>query len=91
MRLDTNLPSRTLGSRPCRVTLRLKNGQTYSREVQHSKGGPEVPMTGDELESKFTDCARQVLGESAAQRVLDDLDRLETLKDIRPLCQVLSG
>jgi 2-methylcitrate dehydratase PrpD len=91
MRLDNNLPSRDLGSRPCRVTLRLKNGQTYSREVQHSKGGPEAPMTADELKGKFTDCARQTLSESAANQVLDDLDRLETLKDIRPLCQLLLG
>jgi 2-methylcitrate dehydratase PrpD len=91
MRLDNNLSSRDLGSRPCRVTLRLKNGQTYSREVQHSKGGPEVPMTADELKAKFTDCARQTLNESATKRVLDDLDRLETLKDIRPLCQLLMG
>jgi 2-methylcitrate dehydratase PrpD len=91
MRLDNNLPSRDLGSRPCRVTLRLKNGQTYSREVQHSKGGPEAPMTADELKGKFTDCARQTLSESATKRVLEDLDRLETLKDIRPLCQLLMG
>ncbi len=91
MRLDNNLPSHNLGSRPCRVTLRLKNGQTYSREVQHSKGGPEDPMTADELKGKFTDCARQTLSESETNRVLDDLDRLETLKDIRPLCQLLMG
>ena len=91
MRLDNNLPSRDLGSRPCRVTLRLKNGQTYSREVQHSRGGPEVPMTADELKGKFTDCARQTLSESATKRILDDLERLETLKDIRPLCELLLG
>ena len=91
MRLDNNLPSRDLGSRPCRVTLRLKNGQTHSREVQHSKGGPEFPMTADELKTKFTDCARQTLSEASTQRALDDLNRLETLPDIRPLCQLLRG
>ena len=91
MRLDNNLPSRELGSRPCRVTLRLKNGQTYSREVQHSKGGPEAPLTADELKGKFTDCARQTLSESSTQRVSDYLDQLDTLKDIRPLCQLLMG
>ena len=91
MRLDNNLPSRDLGSRPCRVTLRLKNGQTYSREVQHSKGGPEAPLTADELKGKFTDCARQTLSESSTQRVSDYLDQLDTLKDIRPLCQLLMG
>jgi hypothetical protein len=48
-------------------------------------------MTADELKGKFTDCARQTLSESAAKRVLDDLNQLETLKDIRPLCQLLLG
>ncbi len=91
MRLDNNLPSRTLGSRPCRVTLRLKNGQTYSREVQHSKGGPEVPMTADELKRKFTDCARQTLSESSTAHALEYLEQLDTVKDIRPLCQLLLG
>ncbi len=46
-------------------------------------------MTADELKGKFTDCARQTLSDGATQRVLDDLNRLETLKDIRPLCQLL--
>src|SRR5215468_10052142 len=48
-------------------------------------------MTADELKSKFTDCARQTLNESATKRVLDDLDRLETLKGIRPLSQLSWG
>src|SRR5215467_514831 len=91
MRLDNNLPSTDLGSRPCRVTLRLKNGQTYSRVVQNAKGSPEFPLSVDELKAKFTDCARQTLNESATKRVLDDLDRLETLEDIRPLSQLLLG
>ena len=91
MRLDNNLPSTDLGSRPCRVTLRLKNGQTYSREVQNAKGSPEFPLTADELKAKFTDCARQTLSEGSTQRALDDLNQLETLKDIRPLCQLLMG
>jgi 2-methylcitrate dehydratase PrpD len=91
MRLDNNLPSTDLGSRPCRITLRLKNGQTHSRVVQNAKGSPEFPLTAEELKAKFTDCARQTLNESATKRVLDDLDRLETLNDIRPLCQLLLG
>ena len=91
MTLDNNLPSTDLGSRPCRVTLRLKNGQTYSRVVQNAKGSPEFPLTADELKAKFTDCARQTLSDGSTQRVLDDLNRLETVGDIRPLCQLLMG
>ena len=50
MRLDPDLKARGPGGRPCRVTVRLQNGQSYSREAQHAKGSPEVPMS--EAETK---------------------------------------
>ncbi|MEX0805627.1 MAG: MmgE/PrpD family protein [Candidatus Binatia bacterium] len=91
MRLDKSLKAINEGSRPCRVTVRLKDGQTYSREVQHAKGGPEVPMTTEELKAKFTECARQALDESSTRRALETIERLETLQDIRPLCKLLQA
>lgn len=91
MRLDPNLKPRDEGSRPCRVTLRLTNGQTYSREVQHAKGGPEVPLTPNELKAKFTECARLAISASSAEQALEYVERLETLEDIRPLCRLLIG
>ena len=91
MRLDTNLKKTDAADRPCRVTVRLKNGQSFSREAQHAKGGPEFPMTEDELRAKFTECARQTLSESAATRVLEFIERLATVDNIRPLCAILSA
>ncbi len=91
MSVDNTLKASDAGSRPCRVTVRLKSGQTLAREVQHAKGGPEVPMTQDELRAKFTECARQAIDESAAERLREHVERLETLDDIRPLCQLLAG
>jgi 2-methylcitrate dehydratase PrpD len=89
MRLDNNLKAENEGGRPCRVTIRLKNGQTYTREAQHAKGSPEVPMTAEELKTKFTECARQAISEGSAQQVMECVERLETLEDIRPLCELL--
>ncbi len=91
MRLDPNLKARDAGGRPCRVTIRLKNGQTYTREVQHAKGSPEVPMTEDELRGKFTECARQAISDSSARRALEFIERLETLENVGPLCKLLAG
>ena len=71
--------------------MRLKNGETHVREVQHAKGGPEVPMTEDELEAKFTECARQAIGESEATRALASIKRLETLESVRALAELLRG
>jgi 2-methylcitrate dehydratase PrpD len=91
MRLDTNLKKIDPAGRPCRVTVRLKNGQSYTREAQHAKGGPEFPMTEAELEAKFFDCAKEVMPVDMAQQALDYVARLETLDNIRPLCERLSG
>ncbi|MGH7875314.1 MAG: MmgE/PrpD family protein [Candidatus Binatia bacterium] len=91
MKLDPNLKKTDAAGRPCRVTIRLKNGQTFSREAQHAKGGPEFPMTEAELKAKFLGCARHAIDEKSAERALADIERLETLSDIRPLCDILRG
>lgn len=91
MNLDANLKAIDAGGRPCRVTLRLKDGQTLTREVQHAKGGPEVPMTPGEIKGKFIECARLAINDVAALRALESIERLDTLDNIRPLCQLLAG
>jgi 2-methylcitrate dehydratase PrpD len=89
--VDKSLKASNEGGRPCRVTLRLRNGQTYSREVEHAKGSPEVPITAEEIEAKFSECAGRVLNESSTRRALENIRNLETLGDIRPLCELLMG
>jgi 2-methylcitrate dehydratase PrpD len=91
MRLDPNLESSGPGGRPCRVTVRLKNGQNYSREAEHAKGSPEIPITEEELKAKFMECAREAISPSAAEQTMESVERLETVQDIRPLCQLLLG
>lgn len=91
MNLDPNLKKSDAAGRPCRVTVRLRNGQTFTREAQHAKGGPEYPMTDAELRDKFSECAREVLDARNVARALDSIDNLETLGDIRPLCDILRG
>ena len=87
----TRASTRGPGGRPCQVTVRLKNGQTYSRDAEHAKGGPEFPMTEAELKTKFMECACQAISASAAERTLESVQRLDTLQDIRPLCQLVQG
>lgn len=91
MNLDESLKKADRAGRPCRVTIRLKNGQTLAREAQHAKGGPEYPMTEDELKAKFLDCAQQALPRPSAERALDQIEQLERLDDLRPLCDILRG
>jgi 2-methylcitrate dehydratase PrpD len=91
MRLDPNLESSNASGRPCRVTIHLKNGQTHSRQAEHARGSPEIPMTQDELKTKFSECARRVIDDQSIARTLEYLEQLETLDDVGPLGQLLMG
>jgi 2-methylcitrate dehydratase PrpD len=91
MNLDNDLKKTDLAGRPCRVTLRTKDGRTFTREAQHAKGSPEFPMTEAELNEKFFECARHAVPLDAAKRALEQIGKLETLESVRPLCDILRG
>jgi 2-methylcitrate dehydratase PrpD len=90
MELNTALTDSS-EQRPSKVEVRLKDGRTLSRYVEYAKGGPQAPLSPQELRAKFVDCARRVIDESAMQGVLSHVDRLESLDDVAPLCQLLMG
>lgn len=91
MNLGTDLKKSAISGRPCRVTMTLRNGQTLVREAQHAKGGPEFPMTEEELRGKFIECARETVSAATTQQLLDSIERLETLAGIKPVCEMLKG
>ena len=90
MTLDNGLRD-DAGYRPCKVSIRLKDGQNLSRTVEHAKGSREVPLSQQELRNKFTDCARRRIDPQSIEAAWSELERLESLKDIRPLCQIVKG
>jgi 2-methylcitrate dehydratase PrpD len=91
MKADPKLLAGTDGSRPAIVTMKLTNGQTQTLEQKFAKGSPEVPMTQEELVSKFRACTKGVLSTASTGRALDYIGKLETLNNVRPLIKVLSG
>lgn len=77
--------------RPSKVEVRLKDGKILSRYVEYAKGGPQAPLSGQEMRAKFVDCARRAIDEAAIQGVVEYVERLETLKDVGDLCALLAG
>ena len=88
--LNTDLADSSEG-RPSKVEVRLKDGKILSRLVEYAKGGPEAPLSAQELRTKFVDCGRRVIDEAAVQKVIDCVERLETLDDVGDLCQLIGG
>jgi hypothetical protein len=48
-------------------------------------------MTEAELRDKFTECAREAIDARSAAQALDYIENLETLSDVRLLCEILRG
>jgi 2-methylcitrate dehydratase PrpD len=79
------------GSRPVNVRIRLRDGRVLERQVDISKGNPEVAMTPEELRVKFTDCARRNLEPRIADAAFAALQEIETQPKIAGLTAHLAG
>jgi 2-methylcitrate dehydratase PrpD len=77
--------------RPCKVSVLLKNGQSYARHVEHEKGSREAPLSPQEIRAKFIDCAGRCIEAPSIQKTLEYVEHLEELHDLRPLCENLMG
>jgi len=68
------------------IELTTKDGRTYRQQSEeHYRGGPDNPLTWDELTGKFGDCAAGCLDEAAQQRfvtLLRDLDGMDDVSDL---------
>jgi 2-methylcitrate dehydratase PrpD len=89
MTIDAGMQAGGDGSRPASVSIRLKNGRTFAATEKFPKGSPQVPMTSEELVSKFRACARGVISDTSRDRALRYTRTLETMRSIRPLTTLL--
>jgi 2-methylcitrate dehydratase PrpD len=78
-----------LGTTPDTVVVRLKDGREYRHGVARARGHAELPLTQEELVSKYRQCATPVLGEASAKRSLNLMESFEELKDISELMDIV--
>ncbi|MGD8561679.1 MAG: MmgE/PrpD family protein [Desulfarculaceae bacterium] len=76
-------------SNPETVTVRLRNGDAFSREVLESKGKPGNRLSQKELEEKYTACASRSISPQRIERSLELLHDFEKLEDISQLMDVV--
>ena len=61
------------------VTVKLEDGRKYCKEVTIAKGMPQNPLTPDEFNSKYRDCASTVLNKEDVEKSLSILANLGKL------------
>ncbi len=68
------------------IELSLKDGRTLrTRSSGSYRGGPGNPLSREELAGKFRECARGVMSEDRAGEVMEMIEHLEAVPDIRRL------
>jgi len=75
------MPVITPGIDPAQVdmTIVLKDGRELHRHIEHAIGSVEVPMTDQQLETKFSDLAEGILAAPTIRRVMDACWNVENL------------
>jgi len=73
------MPSR----RPSRITVKLKDGRTYTETVFVNRGDQEDSYSAEELERKFLSLTSLVYGPERAKEVLEKTKNVETFENVR--------
>jgi len=72
------------------VSIVMDDGREFKCRIDIPKGEPENPMTKEEVIDKFVILAEPVIGNSKAQEVIEIIDKLEQIKNLNELTEMLS-
>ena len=67
------------------LSVETNNGTRFEHRVTHTRGGPENPLSRDELELKFRLNAEPQLGRAGASHALDAVQELSLSSSYQPL------
>ncbi len=70
------------------VTLRMKDGRTFTAQVSHARGSLERPMSDADLEAKFRDLAAAGAPRCNANRLIKAVWSLEKTRDASALARL---
>lgn len=73
----------------CVVRVTLQDGRVSERKVDALSGWIGHPLSDEQRIRKFYSCARRVLADERAGRVIELVDRLETLGDVREIMDIV--
>ena len=76
---------------PSKVTIRLKNGQTFSAQLDYPKGDPREPMTDEDLQTKFQSLCCTLISEDKQKKIKDAIWNLESFQDIGQFMHLLKA
>lgn len=74
-----------------RITVNMEDGKIYSKEVIYAKGDPQNPLSWEEILQKFNILVPpSIVNKAKKQKMIDTLQHLEELNDIKEFTKLLS-
>ncbi len=70
---------------PARVTVTLADGRTLQRMRYYASGTPQLPLTPEQVEEKFFDCAARAVDKGTATKIFAFLNRFEQQRSFEQL------
>uniref|UniRef100_A0A6J7N944 Unannotated protein n=1 Tax=freshwater metagenome TaxID=449393 RepID=A0A6J7N944_9ZZZZ len=74
-----------------RVEAELNNGEVLTENVDQRRGSSRYPLNRDDIICKFKGLAKVVLSPASIEQVIDAVDRLDSLGDMKSLAALLRG
>ncbi|HEV2038379.1 MAG TPA: hypothetical protein VGQ96_07220, partial [Candidatus Eremiobacteraceae bacterium] len=79
------------GEFPAEVHVRTRDGQTLVQRCEVPPGGSSRPVSYEQLVGKLRSCAGGILEPGVVDRITQAVARLEELREVRGLCEMLEG
>ena len=89
MRVDKGFDNGAPALTQARVSIRLRDGRSFSQKADGARGYPANPATDAELDAKFLSCAERALSKASSKRALELLRRIEESPDVRAVARQL--
>jgi 2-methylcitrate dehydratase PrpD len=89
--VDPEIDARGFQHMDTRVTIRLKDGRVLEKLESFARGHPNKPMSREQLESKFFECATLTVDADRARLAADMIWNVESLEHVGKLHEMLAG
>lgn len=86
--LEPAFEERFPAEQPCRVVIKLTNGETLEKERSFPKGDPRDRLSTAELKNKFNVLAEDVISNERCEQIFQTINNLENLADIGDLMRL---
>lgn len=73
-----------------KIIIKLKDGRTFENTVCSAKGGPENPLSFEELADKFSICAKSIIDLENIDKIIHLISRFEHITNLNTIIKLLT-